>query len=71
VATADVQRTALAHLRVERVARFEGDVWTYRFLPERPTRALPSTSTARAWFGCDVHATSFPRTRATDVRLPR
>ena len=29
--TADVQRTFGAPLRVERVARFEGDIWTYRF----------------------------------------
>ncbi|RKR69014.1 hypothetical protein C8C94_3536 [Acidovorax sp. 94] len=28
---ADVQRTFGAPLRVERVARFEGDIWTYRF----------------------------------------
>ena len=29
--TADVQRTFGAPLREERVARFEGDIWTYRF----------------------------------------
>ena len=29
--TADVQRTFGAPWRVERVARFEGDIWTYRF----------------------------------------
>ena len=29
--TADVQRTFGAPLRVERVARFEGDIWNYRF----------------------------------------
>lgn len=28
---ADVQRTFGAPLRVERVARFDGDIWTYRF----------------------------------------
>lgn len=28
---ADVQRTFGPPLRVERVARFEGDIWTYRF----------------------------------------
>ena len=28
---ADVQRTFGVPLRVERVARFEGDIWTYRF----------------------------------------
>ena len=28
---ADLQRTFGAPLRVERVARFEGDIWTYRF----------------------------------------
>jgi hypothetical protein len=28
---ADVQQTFGAPLRVERVARFEGDIWTYRF----------------------------------------
>lgn len=29
--TADVQRSFGAPLRVERVARFDGDIWTYRF----------------------------------------
>ncbi|PTT21993.1 hypothetical protein DBR12_05070 [Acidovorax sp. HMWF029] len=29
--SADVQRTFGAPLRVERVARFDGDIWTYRF----------------------------------------
>jgi len=29
--TADLQQTFGAPLRVERVARFEGDIWTYRF----------------------------------------
>ncbi len=31
---ADVQRTFGPPMRVERVARFDGDIWTYRFLGE-------------------------------------
>lgn len=29
--TADMQRTFGAPVRIERVARFDGDIWTYRF----------------------------------------
>ena len=34
----DVQRTFGPPMRVERVARFEGDIWTYRFLDDLRTR---------------------------------
>lgn len=35
---ADVQRTFGPPMRVERVARFDGDIWTYRFMDDFHTR---------------------------------
>ena len=35
---ADVQRTFGPPMRVEHVARFEGDIWTYRFMDDFHTR---------------------------------
>ena len=35
---ADVQRTFGPPMRVERVARFDGDIWTYRFMGDFSTR---------------------------------